>query len=163
MGYSAPVSRSDPPCARCGNPLDELDLLLAPTGTAVADVCCAACLDADPGFAVGWFGPNGRMGQPVSTVHGGPVAVIGVRELRNQVAAVLRRAAAGERIIVSVDGRPMAQLGPLSAPGPPTLADLAAAGLVEPPRTGRPAGAPTPEDLAVDVRLDRVIEELRGR
>lgn len=148
------MARPEQPCARCGNPLDELDLLLAPTGTAAA-VRCAACLDADadpdPGFATG------------PAVNGGPVAVIGVRELRNQVAAVVRRAAAGERIIVSVDGRPMAQLGPLTAPGPPTLADLAAAGLVEPPRTVRPAGAPTAEDLAVDVRLDRVIEELRGR
>ncbi len=93
----------------------------------------------------------------------GPVAIIGVRELRNQVAAVVRRAAAGERIIVSVDGRPMAQLGPLSAPGPPTLADLAAQGLAEPPRIARAAAVPDPEDLAVDVRLDRIIEELRGR
>jgi len=149
------VIRPDQPCARCGTPLDELDLLLAPTGTAAADVRCAACLDADPGFT------TGRQGQPAP--HVGPVAVIGVRELRNQVAAVVRRAAAGERIIVSVDGRPMAQLGPLTAPGPPTLADLAAAGLVEPPRTGQPAGPPDAEDLAVDVRLDRVIEELRGR
>ena len=38
---------------------------------------------------------------------------VGIRELRNQVAAVVRRAAAGERVVVTVDGRPVAQLGPL--------------------------------------------------
>ena len=40
---------------------------------------------------------------------------IGIRELRNHVAAVVRRAAAGERIVVTVDGVAMAQLGPLRA------------------------------------------------
>src|SRR5512138_707827 len=38
---------------------------------------------------------------------------VGVRELRNNVAAVVRRAAAGERVVVTVDGVPVAQLGPL--------------------------------------------------
>ncbi len=38
---------------------------------------------------------------------------VGVRELRNSVAAVVRRAAAGERLVITVDGRPAAQLGPL--------------------------------------------------
>lgn len=35
------------------------------------------------------------------------------KELRNDVAGVLRRAEAGERITVTVSGRPVAQLGPL--------------------------------------------------
>lgn len=35
------------------------------------------------------------------------------RELRNNVSDVLRRAEAGERMIVTVDGRPVAELGPL--------------------------------------------------
>src|SRR5213592_4960645 len=42
---------------------------------------------------------------------------VGIRELRNDVAAVVRRAAAGERITVTVDGRPVAQLGPLEPAG----------------------------------------------
>lgn len=89
---------------------------------------------------------------------------IGVRELRNQVAAVVRRASAGERIAITVDGVPAAQLGPLEPDGAPTLDDLVAAGLVEPPR--RSGGDPddlAPIDLAVDIRLDDVIDELRGR
>jgi prevent-host-death family protein len=35
-------------------------------------------------------------------------------ELRNQVSAVLRRAEQGERFIVTVNGRPTAELGPLA-------------------------------------------------
>jgi prevent-host-death family protein len=92
------------------------------------------------------------------------VDTIGVRELRSNVAAVLRRAAAGERIVVTVDGRPLAQLGPLEPTGEPTLDDLVATGLVEPPR--RPEALPPeldPLDLAVDIRLDDVLSELRGR
>jgi prevent-host-death family protein len=35
------------------------------------------------------------------------------RELRNRVSAVLRAAEAGERYTITVDGRPVAELGPL--------------------------------------------------
>jgi prevent-host-death family protein len=35
------------------------------------------------------------------------------RELRNNVSQVLRRAERGERFTVTVDGRPVAELGPL--------------------------------------------------
>jgi len=88
---------------------------------------------------------------------------IGIRELRNQVAAVVRRAAAGERVVVTVDGVAMAQLGPLQPePGALSLHDLAAVGLVEPPRAsaGPPPQAANPP---VDVRLDRVLDQVRGR
>ena len=36
------------------------------------------------------------------------------KELRNQVGEVLRRAEAGERITITVAGRPVAELGPTS-------------------------------------------------
>lgn len=87
---------------------------------------------------------------------------VGVRELRNQVAAIVRRAGQGERIIVTVDGTPVAQLGPLEPSGEPTIDDLAAAGLVRlPGRADRPS-APAPFGVPVDVRLSSVIAELRG-
>lgn len=87
---------------------------------------------------------------------------VGIRELRNNVAAVVRRAGAGERIVVTVDGMPAAQLGPLDAPAAPTLDDLVAAGLAHPPgRRDRPAPPPA-EDAPVDVRPERVLDELRG-
>ena len=87
---------------------------------------------------------------------------IGVRELRNQVAAVVRRAGAGERIVITVDGEPVAQLGPLAATGAPTIEDLAAAGLVRLPHRGDRPLAPDPAAVPVDVRVDAVLAELRG-
>lgn len=87
-----------------------------------------------------------------------------MRELRNNVAAVLRRAAAGERMVVTVDGVPAAQLGPIEPAGAPALQDLVATGLVQPPqRPGRPPTDPAPIDAAVDIRIDDVLAELRGR
>jgi len=89
---------------------------------------------------------------------------VGIRELRNNVAAVVRRAAAGERIVVTVDGVATAQLGPLEPAGAVTLDDLIAAGLVLPPgRTDRPAVvAGDVEDVPVDARPDGVLDDLRG-
>jgi prevent-host-death family protein len=88
---------------------------------------------------------------------------VGIRELRTNVAAVVRRAGAGERIVVTVDGKPLAQLGPLEAPATATLDDLVAAGLALPPgRRDRPE-APEAEDAPVDIRPDGVLDELRGR
>ncbi len=91
-------------------------------------------------------------------------ASIGVRELRNQVAAALRRAEAGERLVVTVDGRPVAQLGPLTpGAGGATLWDLAAAGLVEPPRRPDRPADPAPLPLPADLNADRMLEGSRGR
>jgi prevent-host-death family protein len=88
---------------------------------------------------------------------------VGIRELRNNVAAVVRRAGTGERIVVTVDGVPAAQLGPLEPASAVTVDDLVAAGLALPPgRRDRP-GPPEAEDAAVDVRPERVLDELRGR
>ena len=87
---------------------------------------------------------------------------VGIRELRNNVAAVVRRAARGERIVVTVDGVATAQLGPLEPSGGVTLDDLVAAGLVLPPgRRDHPASV-DPEDVPVDARPDRILDELRG-
>jgi prevent-host-death family protein len=92
------------------------------------------------------------------------LAKVGVRELRANVAALVRRASSGERIVVTSDGVPVAVLGPLvPAGGPVTLDDLVAAGLLVPPgRTGR-RDTPEPVQLPVDTRSSRVLDELRGR
>lgn len=88
---------------------------------------------------------------------------VGIRELRNNVAALVRRAGVGERIVVTVDGVPAAQIGPLDAPAATTIDDLVAAGLARPPgRHDRPP-APDAEDAPVDIRPDSVLDELRGR
>lgn len=88
--------------------------------------------------------------------------LIGTRELRANLAAALRQAGAGERVVITVDGRPVAQLGPLEPAGEPTLHELAASGLVDPPRRADRPPAPAALDAAVDVRLDRVLTEVRG-
>lgn len=88
---------------------------------------------------------------------------VGIRDLRNQVAAIVRRAGQGERIIVTVDGVPAAMIGPIEpAAGGVTFEDLVAAGLVAPPgRLDRPA-PPEAVSLPVDARTARVLDELRG-
>lgn len=88
-------------------------------------------------------------------------ARVGIRDLRNDVAAIVRRAAAGERIVVTVDGRPTAQIGPLAPTGRPTLDDLVAAGTVHPPRRVDTPD-PQPVDPPVDVDVERVLDDLRG-
>jgi prevent-host-death family protein len=91
---------------------------------------------------------------------------VGVRDLRAQLAAILRRAGAGQRIVVTAGGRPLARLGPLDAdPGavePTTIAQLAAIGLVVAARRG---DRPRPDvliPLRVGTRLDRLVGEIRA-
>ena len=61
------------------------------------------------------------------------MAVIPQRELRNNVSRVLRRAESGERIVITVDGRPVAQLGPLTGTARhATMASLAELGALHP-------------------------------
>lgn len=89
---------------------------------------------------------------------------LGVRDLRTNVAASLRRAQDGERIIVTVDGRPVAQLGPISPiGGGVTMWDLAGAGLIEPPRRHDRPSTPPPMPVPADVRADRLLDSVRGR
>jgi prevent-host-death family protein len=58
------------------------------------------------------------------------------RELRNNVSEVLRRAEGGERLTITVDGRPVAELGPLTGPhrlaGPEQLRRILAENPVDP-------------------------------
>src|ERR1044071_5847412 len=66
-----------------------------------------------------------------------------IRELRANLAAAVRQAEAGHRVVVTVGGRPVAQLGPLDhGRGAPTLDDLAARGLLQ---RARRADRPPPE------------------
>lgn len=88
-------------------------------------------------------------------------AQVGVRELRADLAAMVRRAAAGDRIVVTVDGVAVAQLAPLQPSGPPGLDDLVAAGLVHAPRRRDRPAAPPPAVVPVDVRIDQVLDEVR--
>ena len=58
---------------------------------------------------------------------------IAQRELRNQVAAVLKRAEAGEHFTITVAGRPVAELGPLAGARAPAAPGRLAAVVAETP------------------------------
>ena len=84
-------------------------------------------------------------------------------QLRADLAAHVRRAGGGQRVVVSVGGRALAQLGPVEAEqGQTVFADLVASGAVlAPRRTDAPRAIPA---VAVwsGVRLDRALKDVRG-
>ncbi len=86
---------------------------------------------------------------------------VGIRELRASLAESVRVAAAGERTVVTVGGRPVAQLGPLDADAP-DLERLIGSGAVIPPRRTSEWRAPEPVPVWAGVRIDQVLRELRG-
>lgn len=87
-----------------------------------------------------------------------------MRELRGDLAAAVRRAGAGERIAITVDGRPIAQLGPLEPiDSEATIEDLSARGLLE---LARRDDRPAPEfsmPMWAGTRIDKLVREVRGR
>lgn len=89
---------------------------------------------------------------------------LGVRSLRQGLSAAIRRAGAGERIVITVDGDPVAQLGPLEPTDARlTVEDLAARGQL---RLARRDDRPEPEfsmPLWAGTRIDQLIREVRGR
>jgi prevent-host-death family protein len=89
------------------------------------------------------------------------VSTQSVRALRADLAAAVRRAAQGEHIVVTVAGRPQAQLAPLDDQAP-DLDRLIASGAVTPPRRTGPWRAPAPVPVWTGVRIDRALAELRG-
>ena len=89
--------------------------------------------------------------------------MIGIRELRADLAAAVRRAGAGHRTVVTIGGRAVAQLGPVEPEqGQTVLADLFASGAVLPPRRTDAARPAAPIPVWSGVRLDRALKEVRG-
>jgi prevent-host-death family protein len=90
---------------------------------------------------------------------------VGIRELRNYASRVVARARAGERIVITVDGVPAAEIGPISGPSHErTMAELVAGGLVIPPRTGVDRTVrPHPVRLPGTRSASDVVIEERGR
>lgn len=89
---------------------------------------------------------------------------IGTRELRANLASYLRAAQSGHRVVVTVDGQPVAELGPVGGvAGRGSLDALVATGLIAAPhRTDRPSG-PAPTPLPAGSTSERALMELRGR
>ncbi len=91
-------------------------------------------------------------------------STVGARQLRANQASLLRRAQGGERIVITVGGRAVAELGPISPEGAlqPTLPALAAAALVVPPRLTNPTTPPLQTEPTADPGIDRLVRTIRG-
>ena len=87
---------------------------------------------------------------------------IGIRDLRADLAGIVRRAGAGESFVITVSGRPTATVGPIGGDDPgPTLDGLVALGAVVAPRT-RIADRPVArERVPVDARSERELRKVR--
>jgi prevent-host-death family protein len=89
------------------------------------------------------------------------VSTESVRALRADLATAVRRASHGERIVVTVGGRPTAQLGPLDDHAP-DLQRLVASGAILPPRRTGLWRAPVPVSLWPGARVDQALRDVRG-
>jgi prevent-host-death family protein len=87
--------------------------------------------------------------------------MIGVRELRTELARHVRRAAAGERVVIAIGGRPAAALVPLTEL-PSGIEPLLASGALVPPRRTDDSRLRPPIPVWSGARLDRLLRELRG-
>lgn len=89
---------------------------------------------------------------------------IAIRELRNQASQVVRRARAGERLIITVDGVPAAEIGPVSAAGrDASLDELIATGAVAAPRVRTAPPRPKPVRAPAGRSASDVLAALRER
>ena len=92
--------------------------------------------------------------------------MIGIRELRADLAAHVRRAAGGETTVISIAGTPAAALTPLAMSDEPSgdahLSSLVASGAVIAPRRSDGRVADGTVTTWANVRLDRLLREIRG-
>ena len=89
-------------------------------------------------------------------------SVIGIRELRAELARHVRRAAAGERTVIAIAGRPAAALVPLTEMTSGLEPLLASGAVVAPRRTDHAGHTRAPIPVWSGARLDRLLRELRG-
>ena len=89
---------------------------------------------------------------------------IAVRELRNHASQVVRRARAGERMIITVDGVPVAEIGPIrSADRSGTFEELVATGAIIAARRRSTAPPARPVPAPAGRTSSKVLRELRDR
>jgi antitoxin (DNA-binding transcriptional repressor) of toxin-antitoxin stability system len=77
------------------------------------------------------------------------------------LADAVRRAASGERTVITAHGRPIAQLAPLDEAAP-DIERLVSSGSLIPPRRAGTWRPPRPVAVWSGVRIDRALKELRG-
>jgi prevent-host-death family protein len=89
---------------------------------------------------------------------------IGIRELRERSATFIKRAGAGEQMIITVSGDPVATLGPITptATQEITLTDLVANGAVVASRRRDKYQIPKAITFSSGSRIDQTLREVRG-
>ncbi|MEO5975444.1 MAG: type II toxin-antitoxin system prevent-host-death family antitoxin [Ilumatobacteraceae bacterium] len=89
---------------------------------------------------------------------------IGIRDLRQHASTYIRRAGAGERILVTVSGQPTAILCPVDAPvsGQPAMTDLIASGAVLAARRTGAFKFGDPIVVHSGARIDQLLRQVRG-
>ncbi|MEA2027305.1 MAG: type II toxin-antitoxin system prevent-host-death family antitoxin [Chloroflexota bacterium] len=87
-----------------------------------------------------------------------------IRQLRNDVSRIVRRASAGERLIITSNGVAVAEIRPLEKRSVErTIEDMIAAGeLIAPRRRATPRPA-TPIRFSGSRTSDEILQELRER
>lgn len=89
---------------------------------------------------------------------------IGIRDLREEASTYIRRAGAGEQIVVTISGQPTAVLCPVDGPqsGSPVIADLFASGAVIAPRRTGEFRLCDPIVVHSGARIDQLLRQVRG-
>ena len=87
---------------------------------------------------------------------------IAMSVLRKELAGFLRRAKNGERMIITVDGKPIAQIGPLEPNGSLDMDQLVTSGLVNEPTSFSSAKKPAQMSFPIDVSIETILSEMRG-
>ena len=91
------------------------------------------------------------------------MANIGMREFRSALATYMRRAQMGERVVVTVDGAPVAQLSAVGSDfAGVTMNDLVARGAVTAPRRRGDWVPGEPLILYSGARIDRALSQVRA-
>jgi len=89
---------------------------------------------------------------------------IGIRELRERSATFIKRAGAGEQMIITVSGEPVATLGPLTPLETQTISliDLINNGSVIASRRRDKHQLPVAVTIHSGSRIDQTLREVRG-
>lgn len=89
---------------------------------------------------------------------------LGIRELRERSATFIKRAGAGEQMIITVSGEPVAMLGPLTPleTRAVSLIDLVNNGSVIASRRRDKYQLPTAVTIHSGSRIDQTLREVRG-
>ena len=87
---------------------------------------------------------------------------IAMSVLRKELAGFLRRAKNGERMIITVDGKPIAQIGPLEPNGALDMDQLVTSGLVNEPTSVSSTKKPAQMSFPIDVSIETILSEMRG-